>query len=179
MAERDVTQASAGPGRNVLFICTVNSGRSILAEGLMNHLAQGRFKAYSAGSRVAGMVNPLALQVLAAQQIPTAGLRSKTWKEFTEPGAPIMDFVFTVCDGATGEACPAWPGQPLTAYWGVPDPAEVQGSEAVRLQAFADVATTLRLRIEALLALPLDELEPLAVQREIQRIGAQGHSGPP
>lgn len=165
--------------RNVLFICTVNSGRSILAEGLMNHLARGRFKAYSAGSRAAGLVNPLALQVLAAQQIPTAGLRSKTWKEFSEPGTPIMDFVFTVCDGAAGEACPAWPGQPLTAHWGVPDPAAVQGSEAVRLQAFFDVATTLRLRIEALLVLPLGELEPLAIQHEIQRIGAYGSSDTP
>jgi arsenate reductase (thioredoxin) len=158
---------------NVLFVCTGNSARSILAEGLMNSLADRRFKAYSAGSQPTGVVNPLALQTLASLHLPAEGLRSKSWSEFAVPGSPIMDFVFTVCDSAAGEVCPVWPGQPMTAHWGVPDPAAVQGSEAVRQQAFLDVAITLKRRIELLLALPIPKLEPLAIQHEIQQIGTR------
>ena len=158
---------------NVLFICTANSARSILAEGLMNSLSHGRFKAYSAGSRPGGTVNPLALQTLAALHVPIEGFRSKSWDEFAEPGTPIMDFVFTVCDSAAGETCPVWPGQPMTAHWGVPDPAAVQGSDEAKRQAFLDTAITLKRRIELLLALPLPKLEPLAIQHEIRQIGTR------
>lgn len=158
---------------NVLFVCTGNSARSILAEGLMNSLANGRFKGYSAGSQPTGVVNPLALQTLAALHLPTDGFRSKNWGEFASPGMPIMDFVFTVCDSAAGEVCPVWPGQPMTAHWGVPDPAAVQGSEEIKLQAFKDVAITLKRRIELLMALPITQLERLAIQHEIQQIGTR------
>ena len=158
---------------NVLFICTGNSARSIMAEGLMNHLGDRRFKAYSAGSHPTGVVNPLALQTLASLHVPAEGFRSKRWDEFAVLGSPIMDFVFTVCDSAAGEVCPVWPGQPMTAHWGVPDPAATQGSEAARQQAFLDVAVTLKRRIELLLALPLPKLEPLAIQHEIQQIGTR------
>ncbi|MFG6461710.1 arsenate reductase ArsC [Roseateles sp. DXS20W] len=156
---------------NVLFICTGNSSRSIMAEGLMNSLADRRFKAYSAGSHPNGAVNRLALQTLAALHIPTQGLRSKSWDEFAVTGSPIMDFVFTVCDSAAGETCPVWPGQPMTAHWGVPDPGHVEGDEPARLRAFRDVAVTLKRRIELLLALPITKLEPLAIQHEINQIG--------
>jgi arsenate reductase len=158
---------------NVLFICTGNSARSIMAEGLMNGLSDGRFKAWSAGSHPAPGVNPLALRTLASLHVPTDGLRSKSWGEFAAPGTPIMDFVFTVCDAAAGEVCPVWPGQPMTAHWGVPDPAVVQGSDEMRLQAFLDAAVTLKRRIELLLALPLTKLEPLAIQHEIHQIGTR------
>jgi arsenate reductase (thioredoxin) len=158
---------------NVLFVCTGNSARSIMAEGLMNSLAGARFKAFSAGSRPAGEVNPLALRTLRSLHMSDAGFRSKSWDEFAAPGTPIMDFVFTVCDSAAGEVCPVWPGQPMTAHWGVPDPAAVRGSEEVRHQAFLDVAVTLKRRIELLLALPLPKLEPLAIQHEIRQIGSR------
>jgi arsenate reductase (thioredoxin) len=158
---------------NVLFVCTGNSARSIMAEGLMNSLANGRFRGYSAGSQPTGAVNPLALQTLAALHIPTDGFRSKSWGEFAGPGTPIMDFVFTVCDSAAGEVCPVWPGQPMSAHWGVPDPAAVQGSDEVKLQAFKDVAITLKRRIELLMALPMTQLERLAIQHEIQQIGTR------
>lgn len=158
---------------NVLFLCTANSARSILAEGLMNSLGGRRFKAYSAGSHPGGVVNPLALQTLASLHLPTEGFRSKGWDEFAVLGAPIMDFVFTVCDAAAGEVCPVWPGQPMTAHWGVPDPAAVDGDEAVRLQAFKDVAVTLKRRIELLMAIPMDKLEPLAIHHEVTRIGTR------
>lgn len=158
---------------NVLFICTGNSARSVMAEGLLNGLANGRFRAYSAGSHPNGTVNPLALQTLASLHLPTEGYRSKSWDEFAKPGTPIMDFVFTVCDSAAGEVCPVWPGQPMTAHWGVTDPGHVEGSDAVRLQAFLDVAITLKRRIELLLALPIAKLEPLAIQHEIKQIGTR------
>lgn len=158
---------------NVLFVCTGNSARSILAEGLMNSIADRRFKAYSAGSQPTGVVNPLALQTLASLHLPAEGFRSKSWGEFAAPGSPIMDFVFTVCDSAAGEVCPVWPGQPMTAHWGVPDPAAVQGSDEAKLQAFRDVAITLKRRIELLLALPIPKLERLAIQHEIQQIGTR------
>lgn len=158
---------------NVLFICTGNSARSIMAEGLMNSLGERRFKAYSAGSHPNGTVNPMALQTLASLHLPTEGFRSKSWDEFAVAGSPIMDFVFTVCDSAAGEVCPLWPGQPMTAHWGVPDPGHVEGTEAAKLQAFRDVAITLKRRIELLLALPITKLEPLAIQHEIRQIGTR------
>jgi len=156
---------------NVLFICTGNSARSIMAEGLLNTLGGGNFKAYSAGSHPNGAVNPLALATLARLHIPTEGFRSKSWDEFARPGAPQLDFAFTVCDQAAGEACPFWPGQPMTAHWGVPDPAAVEGSEEQKRRAFSDTAVVLKRRIEFLLALPLQKLDAMAIQRELTRIG--------
>jgi arsenate reductase len=159
---------------NVLFICTGNSARSIMAEGLMNHLGGGRFKAWSAGSYPNGAVNPFALQTLATLRIPTDGYRSKSWDEFAKPGAPRLDFAFTVCDNAAGEVCPVWPGQPMTAHWGVPDPAAVEGSDEHKARAFMEVAITLRRRIELMLALPMNSLAGLSLQREIDQIGKSG-----
>jgi arsenate reductase len=138
--------------RNVLFICTGNSARSILAEGLMNAMGQERFRAYSAGSHPRGAVHPLALQTLQSMGVATQGLRSKAWEEFAAPGAPAMDLIFTVCDQAAGEACPFWPGAPVTAHWGLPDPAAVEGGDAAKAQAFRDTALVLKRRIELLLA---------------------------
>lgn len=158
---------------NVLFICTGNTARSILAEGLLNHLGQGRFRGWSAGSQPKGVVNPLALQTLAAWHMPTDGFRSKCWDEFGLPDAPRMDFIITVCDNAAGEACPHWPGQPVTAHWGVPDPAAVQGSDSEKAQAFLAAAITLKRRIDLLLALPLASLDRMALQREAQHIGSR------
>lgn len=156
---------------NVLFVCTGNSARSILAEGLMNHLGRGRFKAFSAGSHPAGEVNPLSLQTLAWLQLPTDGYRSKNWEEFARADAPGLDFVFTVCDKAAGEVCPVWPGQPITAHWGLPDPAGIEGSEDEKLQAFHDTALALKRRIELMLALPLPTLDKMSLQRAVRDIG--------
>lgn len=158
---------------NVLFICTGNSARSIVAEGLMSSLGAGRFKAYSAGSHPTGVVNPLALKALGSLHIPMDGFRSKNWDEFAGPDAPVMDFVFTVCDKAAGEVCPVWPGQPMTAHWGVPDPAAVEGTDEQKLKAFSDVAITLKRRIELMLSLPLTKLEPMAIQHQIKDIGTR------
>ncbi|WP_157267900.1 arsenate reductase ArsC [Azohydromonas aeria] len=160
--------------RNVLFICTGNSARSIMAEGLMNHLGRGRFKAYSAGSHPAGEVRPLALRTLQQWHIPTDGFRSKSWDEFAVAGAPGMDFVFTVCDRAAGEVCPLWPGQPMTAHWGVADPAAAEGTAEQQQRAYMDAALVLKRRIELMLALPLQTLQGMALQREIERIGKTG-----
>jgi arsenate reductase len=157
---------------NVLFICTHNSARSIMAEGLLNSLGRGRFAAYSAGSHAAGQVNPLALKTLGRMHVAGDAYRSKDWDEFARPGAPAMDFVFTVCDNAAGEACPVWPGQPMTAHWGVPDPAAFQGTDEEKAKAFWDSAVTLKRRIELMLALPLAALDRLAIQREIKDIGS-------
>jgi arsenate reductase (thioredoxin) len=156
---------------HVLFVCTGNSARSILAEGLMNALGHGRFVAHSAGSRPKNQPHPLALKTLAAQGIPTDGLRSKSWDEFAKPGAQALDFVFTVCDQAAGETCPHWPGQPVTAHWGLPDPAAVQGSEAQREKAFFDTFIALRRRIELMLALPMLSLDRLVLRGELADIG--------
>lgn len=158
---------------HVLFICTHNSARSIMAEGLLNHLGEGRFKAWSAGSHPRGEVHPLALRTLSGLQMPASGFRSKDWEEFSRPGAPQMDFVFTVCDKAAGEVCPVWPGQPMTAHWGVADPAAVEGTEEHKLRAFRDAAMILRRRIELMLALPLASLDRMALQREITAIGGR------
>ncbi len=157
---------------NVLFLCTGNSARSILAEGLLRGLGGERFRAYSAGSAPKGEVHPLALATLQTYALPTDGYRSKPWDEFAGPGAPAMDFIITVCDDAAGEACPVWPGHPATAHWGVPDPAAETGDEARRLKAFHDAARTLKRRIELFRSLPLDKLDALSLQAELRGIGA-------
>ena len=161
----------SAPTFHILFVCTGNSARSILAEGLMNHLGRGRFKAFSAGSHPAGDVHPLSLQTLARLQLPTEGYRSKRWDEFAGPEAPRLDFVFTVCDKAAGEPCPVWPGQPVTAHWGLPDPAATEGSEDRRQQAFQDAALALKRRIELMLALPLNTLDKMSLQQAVRDIG--------
>ena len=156
---------------NVLFICTHNSARSIMAEGMLNALGAGRFRAHSAGSHPASAVHPLALATLSAMNLPTEGYRSKSWGEFAGSGAAELDFVFTVCDKAAGEACPVWPGQPMTAHWGVEDPAAFEGTEAQRLKVFRDTAMVLRRRIELMLALPMAALDRLSIQHELREIG--------
>jgi arsenate reductase len=161
------------PTYNVLFICTRNSARSIMAEAILNRLGNGRFRAYSAGSHPGPAVHPLALKTLAAMLLPTDGLRSKDWADFAAPGAPTMDFVFTVCDQAAGEACPVWPGQPMTAHWGVADPAAATGTEEQQARVFWDTATVLKRRIELMLALPIASLDRLALQRAVRDIGTR------
>jgi protein-tyrosine-phosphatase len=156
---------------NVLFLCTGNSARSILAEVLLNHWSKGRFRAYSAGSFPKDRVNPLTLELLRSLKLPTDGLRAKSWSEFAKPDAPKMDFVFTVCDQAASEPCPIWPGQPMTAHWGVPDPAAAEGTEARKIAAFRDAYNRLDARIKLFLALPFDKLERMALKREVDRIG--------
>ncbi|HEX7964903.1 MAG TPA: arsenate reductase ArsC [Gammaproteobacteria bacterium] len=160
---------------NVLFLCTGNSARSILGEALMNHpaLNHGRFRGFSAGSQPRGEVNPFSLETLKHNRFPIEGLRSKSWDEFARPGAPRMDFVFTVCDQAAQEPCPYWPGQPMTAHWGLPDPAAVQGSDEDKRKAFRDTLLALRRRIEVFTSLPLDKLDRMAIQKHITEIGAQ------
>jgi arsenate reductase len=157
---------------NVLFICTHNSARSVLAEGLMNGLGKGRLVGHSAGSTPSGRVNPWALSTLERMGLPASGYRSKDWSEFEGPGAPPMDFIITVCDNAAGEVCPVWPGKPATAHWGVADPAACKGSDADKAQAFWDTALILKRRIELLLALPLSTLDAAALQHAIRGIGA-------
>jgi arsenate reductase len=156
---------------NVLFLCTGNSARSILCEVALNTMARGRFKAFSAGSRPTGRVNPLALELLRRNRLPTAGLRSKSWDEFAVPGAPALDFVFTVCDNAAGEVCPLWPGQPVSAHWGVEDPAAVEGDDETKRRAFVRAYATLARRIELFLALPLAKLDRLALTKKLDEIG--------
>jgi protein-tyrosine-phosphatase len=159
---------------NVLFLCTGNSARSILAEALIDHWGKGRFKGYSAGSFPKGAVHPLALDVLERLHLPTRGLRSKSWNEFARPGAPVMDFVFTVCDQAAGELCPVWPGNPVTAHWGVPDPAALQGRDAEQRRAFREAYVVLENRIKLFVALPIEKLDRLAIQRGVDEIGGRG-----
>ena len=156
---------------SVLFLCTGNSARSIMAEAILNHKGKGRFTAYSAGSHPAGKVRPEALGQIEAAGLGLAGLRSKSWDEFSGPQAPQLDFVFTVCDNAAKEACPYWPGQPMTAHWGVADPAAVQGTPEEIARAFRDAFTVLDRRIALFLSLPLATLENLAIRRAIDRIG--------
>ena len=156
---------------HVLFVCTGNSARSILAEGLLNHLARGRFIGYSAGSHPSGAVNPFAVSTLQTLRIPADGLRSKNWEEFAQPGAPALDFVFTVCDNAAGEVCPVWPGQPMTAHWGVPDPAAFEGTDEEKIRVFLSTAVTLKRCIELMFLLPIKSLDSMAIQREITDIG--------
>jgi len=156
---------------NVLFVCTGNSARSILAEALLNDAGRGRFRAWSAGSEPTGVVNPKALDTLRILGVPAAGARSKSWDEFAAVDAPAMDFVITVCDNAAGEVCPFWPGEPTTAHWGLPDPAAVQGSDADIMLAFHDAAVALRRRIDLLLALPMAALDAMATRRALRDIG--------
>ncbi|MCA1967761.1 unnamed protein product [Ciceribacter sp. T2.26MG-112.2] len=158
---------------NVLFLCTGNSARSILAESCLNREGRGRFTAYSAGSHPKGEVHPMAIDLLKRSNYDTSGLRSKSWDEFAVPGAPKMDFVFTVCDSAAAEACPVWPGQPMTAHWGVPDPAAVEGTETEKALAFADTYRMLSNRISIFVNLPISSLDRLALQKRVSEIGKQ------
>jgi arsenate reductase len=160
--------------RNVLFLCTGNSARSILGEALLRHWGRGQFTAFSAGSFPKGDVNPMALALLRSVHLPTAGLRSKSWREFEKPDAPVMDFVITVCDQAASEVCPIWPGQPITAHWGIPDPAAIEGSDAARMAAFKDAYRRLDARIKLFVSLPIEKLDRLALKREADRIGEIG-----
>ena len=162
-----------GSGRiySVLFLCTGNSARSILAEGILTKLGAGKFRAYSAGSQPKGAVHPLALRTLASLGYPAEGFRSKSWSEFASPEAPVMDFVFTVCDSAAGEACPVWPGQPMTAHWGIEDPAAVAGSDIQKEAAFADAFRFLKNRISVFTALPIRSLDGVALGTKLREIG--------
>ena len=162
---------------NILFLCTGNSARSIIAEAVANHVSGGRLRAWSAGSHPSGQVQPLAVEVLREAGIPTDGLRSKSWDEFSAPGAPEMDIVITVCGKAAGETCPVWLGQPMTAHWGVDDPVAVEGDEAARRKAFRDAMGILRHRIQLLLSLKPDALDRLALQARLHEIGREGGMG--
>jgi arsenate reductase len=165
---------TAGRQLNVLFLCTGNSARSILAESYLNTAGKGRFVAYSAGSHPAGKVNPLALDLLRKNRMPTDGLRSKSWDEFAKPDAPRFDFVFTVCDNAAGEVCPVWPGQPVSAHWGVDDPAAATGSDDDRRRAFLRAFSELSTRINIFMSLPLEKLDRLVLKKKLHEIGKVG-----
>lgn len=162
----------ADQAKHVLFLCTGNSARSIIGEVVMNALSNGRFTAYSAGSHPSGRINPLTLELLQKNRLPTDNLRSKSWDEFALPNAPKLDFVFTVCDDAAGEVCPIWPGQPITAHWGVEDPAAVAGTEDEKRKAFLRAFTTLRRRIELFLSLSHHQLDRLALTQQVNAIGS-------
>ncbi|TWT22658.1 arsenate reductase ArsC [Luteimonas marina] len=161
----------ASPPYNILFLCTGNSARSILAEGLVNQLSGGRFKGYSAGSQPTGQVNPFALETLQNLGCGTAGFSSKSWDVFAAPDAPKMDFIITVCDSAAGEACPFWPGSPMTAHWGFPDPARAEGGDETKRAVFARTAQAIARRLRLFLSLPHDKLDRLSLQREVRAIG--------
>jgi len=156
---------------NVLFLCTGNTARSVLAEGILRKIGGGTFRAFSAGSQPKGTVNPFALKVLAAHGHPTDGFRSKSWEEYSGPGAPRMHFVITVCDSAAGESCPLWPGQPMTAHWGIEDPAAVEGTDIEKERAFEQAFRFMSRRIEAFVSLPVASLDKLLLQSEMRRIG--------
>ena len=156
---------------NVLFLCTGNSARSILAEALLNHHGRGRFCAFSAGSQPTGAVNPLALELLQSRGIAGESARSKSWEEFTRPGAPTLDFVFTVCDNAAAEVCPVWPGHPMTAHWGVPDPAAVQGTRIAQMRAFEEAFRALDRRVGLFVSLPIASLDRLSLRNRVREIG--------
>jgi arsenate reductase (thioredoxin) len=162
---------------NVLFLCTGNSARSILAESLLNHWGQGRFRGFSAGSFPKGAVHPCAMKLLHSLELPTEGLQSKSWDEFVKPDAPVMDFVFTVCDQVTGEVCPVWPGPPLTAHWGLPDPAAIEGSEVEQWHAFRDTLRALENRIKLFVALPVTSLDRISLARQVEAIGRMRPDG--
>ena len=157
---------------NILILCTGNSARSIIGEAIINRYGKGRFKGYSAGSQPKGEVHPYALDVLGNQGYDVTALRSKNWEEFSAPEAPNLDFVFTVCDNAANEVCPLWPGQPMSAHWGMPDPASVQGTEAERRYAFAEAVRTLKQRLTIFMNLPIEILDKMALQKELDEIGA-------
>lgn len=162
---------------NVLFLCTGNSARSILAEALLNHLGKGRFRAFSAGSHPGGKVNPLATELLEKNRLPVADLRSKSWDEFAALGAPEFDFVFTVCDTAAGEVCPVWPGQPMTAHWGIEDPAAVEGGEELKRKAFVQAFSQLNRRLSIFISLPVEKLDKLTLKRNLDDIGLLREEG--
>ena len=163
---------------NVLFLCTHNSARSVIAECVLNRLGAGRFKAYSAGSQPSGRVHPLALDLLRKLNYDTSGMRSKTWEDFARPGAPTLDFVFTVCDDAADEVCPVWPGQPMSAHWGLPDPSRAEGSPAERALAFADTHRMLNQRISIFCSLPLASIDRLSLQKDLDAIGKSKFPSP-
>jgi arsenate reductase (thioredoxin) len=156
---------------NVLFLCTGNSARSILAESLLNSLGKGTFRGFSAGSFPKGQVHPLALELLERMDLPSEGLRSKSWDEFATPDAPALDFIFTVCDNASGEVCPIWPGKPMTAHWGIADPAAVEGSDADQVFAFREALKELETRIKRFIALPIASLDSLTLREKLRAIG--------
>lgn len=158
---------------NVLFLCTGNSARSILAESLLNHWGKGRFKAYSAGSFPKGQVHPLALDLLKRMDMPTEGLRSKSWDEYAAAGAPPLDFIFTVCDNAAGEVCPVWPGKPMTAHWGIADPAAAEGSDTDKTQAFRKAFKELETRIKLFLQIPIASLDQMTLKEKLHAIGRE------
>lgn len=170
----ETTAANAG-GKvyNVLFLCTGNSARSIIAEAILNREGMGRFRGYSAGSHPKGEVHPYSIDLLRHQNFPVDGLRSKDWSEFADPDAPVMDFVFTVCDNAANEVCPIWPGQPMTAHWGIPDPAAVEGREAERRLAFSEAYRMLTNRISIFVNLPIHGLDSLTLKKRLDQIGAR------
>jgi arsenate reductase len=167
---------NAGRPYNVLFLCTGNSARSILAESLLNDWGQGRFKAFSAGSFPKGQVHPSALELLTRMNLPTDNLRSKSWDEYAAPGAPPIDFIFTVCDNAAGEVCPVWPGKPMTAHWGITDPAAVEGSQSDKASAFRKALQELESRIKLFVALPIESLDQMALKEKLRAIGRAPHS---
>jgi arsenate reductase len=162
---------SPGKTYNVLFLCTGNSARSIVAESLLRHLGKGRFNAFSAGSHPKGEVHPMSLEVLRGSGLPTGAMRSKSWDEFARPGAPELDFVITVCDNAAGEVCPIWPGQPVSAHWGVEDPAAFEGTDEQKKREFSRVAGILRRRIELFTSLPIEKIDRLKIERSLKDIG--------
>ena len=162
---------------NALFLCTGNSARSIMAEALLNHLGKGRFRAFSAGSHPGGKVNPFAIEQLEKARLSPEGLRSKSWDEFAQPNSPSLDFVFTVCDNAAGEVCPVWPGQPMTAHWGIEDPAAVQGTDEEKRRAFWQAFSQLNRRISLFLSLPLAKLDNMALKGELDTIGLLREKG--
>lgn len=164
---------------NVLFLCTGNSARSVMAEVILNRAGQGKFKAYSAGSQPKGRIHPYTLDLLRNVHFDVSGLRSKSWLEFAQPDSPKLDFVFTVCDNAAGETCPVWPGQPMTAHWGIPDPAEATGTEAEIRYAFADALRMLTNRINIFVSLPLAKLDKLSLQKRLDAIGKTKDAGGP
>jgi arsenate reductase len=168
-----VAERIGGRVYNVLFLCTGNSARSIIAESVLRKLGAPRFNAYSAGSHPKGDVHPMALELLGNSSLPVDGLRSKPWDEFATPDAPAMDFVFTVCDSAAGESCPVWPGHPVTAHWSVPDPAAAVGDDAQRRKAFANACHLLTTRIRLFTSLPLERLDRTAIQHEVEQLGQQ------
>lgn len=158
---------------NVLFLCTHNSARSIMAEVIINHVGKGRFKGYSAGSSPGTAPNPFALETLQRLHLPTDGLYSKAWDEFAKPGAPVMDFVLTVCDNAAGEVCPVWPGQPISAHWGVEDPSQFNGTNDAKLREFTRVASILNRRIQLFTSLPIEKLDRMKLEKNVKDIGEQ------
>src|SRR5258706_3297029 len=178
MVERETASLPAGRALNVLFLCTHNSARSVLSEVMLNVMGAPRFRAFSAGSHPSGHINPFAIELLQKNRMPVDGLRSKDWNEFAVPGAPPLDFVFTVCDSAAGEVCPVWPGQPITAHWGVEDPAAVDGTDEEKRRAFFRAYNMLQNRIQLFLSLPLAKIDRVALTKRLPEKGKVGEESP-